>query len=155
MVLLQGFSLLVFQKILTVCTGNICRSPVAEYLLRHELIAAGRAIEVQSAGIGALANHPADDAALAFTEQLGVSMAPHRARQIAQSHTRWADLILVMQKHHLDYVVALDPTARGKTFLLGHWSKNEVPDPYQRGSGAHLAAYNLVAAEVKTWASRV
>lgn len=144
-----------FQKILTVCTGNICRSPVAEYLLRHQLDTAGRTIDVQSAGIGALIDHPADDAALAFTDQLGVPMARHRARQIAQSHTRWADLILVMQKHHLDYVLDLDPTARGKTFLLGRWGGQEVPDPYQRGEGAHLAAYKLIAEEVQAWVRRV
>lgn len=144
-----------FQKILTVCTGNICRSPVAEYLLRHELSSAGRTIEVRSAGIGALVDHPADDAALAFMDDLGVSMAAHRAQQIDQSHTRWADLILVMQKHHLDYVLGLDPTSRGKTFLLGHWRKEEVPDPYQRGGGAHLAAYKLISEEVKAWVRRV
>lgn len=144
-----------FQKILTVCTGNICRSPVAEFLLRHHLGEAGRTIEVQSAGIGALVDHPADDAALAFTDQLGISMEQHRARQIGQSHTRWADLILVMQKHHLEYVLSIDPTARGKTFLLGHWSKQEVPDPYQRGGSAHVAAYRLVESEVKTWVTRV
>ena len=145
----------VFQKILTVCTGNICRSPVAEYLLRHELVSAGRTVEVRSAGIGAMVNDPADDAALAFMDDLSIPMEAHRAQQIAQSHTRWADLILVMQKHHLDYVVALDPTARGKTFLLGHWSKQEVPDPYQRGQASHVAAYQLVSQEVKAWVKRV
>ena len=145
----------VFRTILTVCTGNICRSPVAEYLLRHQLVTAGRSIEVRSAGIGALAHHPADAAALAFMDEQGVSMAAHRAQQIDQSHTRWADLILVMQKHHLDYVLGLDPTSRGKTFLLGHWRKEEVPDPYQRGESAHLAAYKLIAEEVKAWTKRV
>lgn len=144
-----------FQTILTVCTGNICRSPVAEYLLRHQLEAAGRKIEVQSAGIGALVAHPADEAALAYMDALSIPMGAHRARQINPTHTRWADLILVMQKHHLDYVLGLDPTARGKTFLLGHWGSQEVPDPYQRGEASHLAAYRQVSQEIEAWVRRV
>ncbi|MDX9839346.1 MAG: low molecular weight phosphotyrosine protein phosphatase, partial [Azoarcus sp.] len=50
-----------FEKILTVCTGNICRSPLAEFLLRERLGAAGKKAEVRSAGIGALIGHPADE----------------------------------------------------------------------------------------------
>ena len=108
-----------------------------------------------SAGIGALVNHPADDAALDFMTGLEIPMEAHRARQIDSSHTRQSDLILVMQKHHLDYILAMDPTARGKVFLLGHWSSREVPDPYQRGSASHRAAYELVQEEVAAWLKRV
>lgn len=145
-----------FNTILTVCTGNICRSPVAEFLIRHGLSSKGRAgVKVASAGIGALVNHPADDAALDFMTGLEIPMETHRARQIDSSHTRQSDLILVMQKHHLDYILAMDPTARGKVFLLGHWSSREVPDPYQRGSASHRAAYELVQEEVAAWLKRV
>lgn len=151
-----GFSLLaVFHNILTVCTGNICRSPVAEYLLRHELARAGKKGEVRSAGIGALVNHPADDSALEVMDGKQISMHAHRAQQIKQEHTRWADLILVMEKHHLDYVLNLDATARGKTFLLGHWNKREVPDPYRRGDDAHRSAYEQIHEEVMAWLRRI
>lgn len=144
-----------FHKILTVCTGNICRSPVAEYLLRQELSRLGRTVEVGSAGIGALAGHPADDAALTFMNTLGIPMEAHRARQIQREHVRWADIIFVMQAHHLDYILALDPSARGKAFLLGHWSRSEVPDPYQRGAASHRTAYELVHKEVLAWSRRL
>jgi protein-tyrosine phosphatase len=144
----------VFHNILTVCTGNICRSPVAEYLLRHEIARAGRKADVRSAGIGALVDHPADETALMVMGELGVSMEAHRARQIKVEHTRWADLILVMQSHHLEYVLNLDPTARGKTFLMGHWSKREVPDPYRKGDAAHRAAYQLIHADTEAWLAR-
>ncbi|WP_079437532.1 low molecular weight protein-tyrosine-phosphatase [Zoogloea sp. LCSB751] len=144
-----------FHNILTVCTGNICRSPVAEYLLRHELQRAARPAEVRSAGIGALVNHAADDTALALMEARQVPMQAHRAQQIEREHTRWADLILVMEKHHLDYVLGLDPTARGKTFLLGHWNKLEIPDPYRRGDAAHAAAYDLIHQQVLIWIKRI
>ncbi len=144
-----------FHNILTVCTVNICRSPVAEYLLRHELSDAGKKAEVKSAGIGALVGHPADETALALMAEKAVSMEAHRAQQISTSLTRWADLILVMEKHHLEYVVSLDPTVRGKTFLLGHWSNKQVPDPYRRGKVAHQAAYEMIHHEVKHWVRRV
>jgi protein-tyrosine phosphatase len=144
----------VFHNILTVCTGNICRSPVAEYLLRHEIARSGRKADVRSAGIGALVDHPADETALMVMSELGVAMDAHRARQIKVEHTRWADLILVMQSHHLEYVLNLDPTARGKTFLMGHWSKREVPDPYRKGDAAHRAAYQLIHADTEAWLAR-
>lgn len=143
-----------FHNILTVCTGNICRSPVAEYLLRHEIAQAGRKADVRSAGIGALVDHPADETALKVMDELGVPMQAHRARQIKVEHTRWADLILVMQSHHLEYVLSMDPTARGKTFLMGHWSKREVPDPYRKGEAAHRAAYDLIRADAVAWLGR-
>ena len=144
-----------FHNILTVCTGNICRSPVAEYLLRHEIAQAGRKADVRSAGIGALVDHPADETALKVMDELGVPMQAHRARQIKVEHTRWADLILVMQSHHLEYVLSMDPTARGKTFLMGHWSKKrEVPDPYRKGEAAHRAAYDLIRADAVAWLGR-
>lgn len=143
-----------FHNILTVCTGNICRSPVAEYLLRHEIALAGRKADVRSAGIGALVDHPADETALMVMDELGVPMQAHRARQIKVEHTRWADLILVMQSHHLEYVLSMDPTARGKTFLMGHWSKREVPDPYRKGEAAHRAAYELIRADAVAWLGR-
>lgn len=128
---------------------------MAEYLLRHELQRAARPADVRSAGIGALVNHAADDTALALMEARQVSMQAHRARQIEREHTRWADLILVMEKHHLDYVLGLDPTARGKAFLLGHWSKLEIPDPYRRGEAAHQAAYDLIHQQVLVWLKRI
>lgn len=144
-----------FHNILTVCTGNICRSPVAEYLIRHRLGAAGYKAEVRSSGVGALVGHHADETALAIMAEQGVSMETHRARQIRQEHTRWADLILVMDNHHLEYVLKMDPTARGKSFLLGHWSKREVPDPYRRGDAAHRAAYTMIQDEILSWLKRM
>ena len=144
-----------FHNILTVCTGNICRSPVAEYLLKHALSEAGKGVEVKSAGIGALVGHPADETALALMAERSVDMDEHRAQQISTSLTRWADLILVMEKHHLEYVVSMDPTVRGKIFLLGHWSNKQVPDPYRRGKVAHQAAYEMISHEVGNWVRRV
>lgn len=145
-----------FNKILTVCTGNICRSPAAEYLLRQRLEKAGNwKGEVRSAGIGALVNHPADDNVLALMLAQGIDLSAHRGAQLTVEQLRQADLVLVMEKHHRDAVLDMDPTARGKTFLLGHWLQAEIPDPYRRGEKVHAEALQLIQAGIDTWLKKL
>lgn len=144
-----------FEKILTVCTGNICRSPLAEFLLREQLACKEQTTEVRSAGIGALIGHPAEENASSVALQHGTSLEGHRAQQINNQLTRWADLILVMEQHHMDNVLDQDPTARGKTFLLGHWNNREIPDPYRKGDAAHQRAYEEISNAVSSWISKL
>jgi len=117
----------VFSSILTVCTGNICRSPAAEHLLRRRLQAAGWEGRVTSAGLDAMVGHPADETTVAMLEARGIDVSGHRARQLTVDSLRRADLVLVMERQHRDHIVAIDPTARGKTFLLCHWTDAESP----------------------------
>ncbi|WP_300450052.1 low molecular weight protein-tyrosine-phosphatase [Accumulibacter sp.] len=144
-----------FKKVLTVCTGNICRSPAAQFLLRQRIERAGRPVEACSAGIGALVDHPAEETTRALMQARGVDLSLHRASQLTPERLRWADLVLVMEKHHRDAVLAMDPTARGKTFLLGHWTRTEIPDPYRRGDAAHAEALELIEAAVDPWVSKL
>lgn len=144
-----------FNRILTVCTGNICRSPAAEFLLRQRIEKTGKRVDARSAGIGALVNHPAEDATRAMLRARGVDLSSHRARQLTRERLRWAELVLVMEKHHRDAVLAIDPTARGKTFLLGHWIRKEIPDPYQRGDAAHAEALQLIDEALEPWVSKL
>src|SRR5690554_1830779 len=96
-----------FNRILMVCVGNICRSPTAEYLLRHKL--PGSATQVKSAGLGALAGKPADPTAQAILEEQGVDMSAHVARQISTGMANDADLILVMEPMHLNALYEIAP----------------------------------------------
>jgi protein-tyrosine phosphatase len=144
-----------FNRILTVCTGNICRSPAAEFFLGQRIEALGRPLEVQSAGIGALVNHPADETTCAMMRSRGVELSAHRGRQLTREFLRWAELVLVMEQQHRDAVLALDPTARGKTFLLGHWTNTEIPDPYRRGDEAHAEALRQIDAAVGLWVEKL
>lgn len=141
-----------FERILVICTGNICRSPMAEALLRLQLQQAGREVEVRSAGVGALVNYPADDAARERMRNREIDLDAHRAQQFTPELGRWADLILVMENSHRDAVVDIDPTARGKTYLLGHWngSKN-IPDPYKRTDTVWDEALALIDESLPTW----
>jgi len=144
-----------FNRILTVCTGNICRSPAAEFLLRQGSEAIARPVEVLSAGVDALVNHPAEETTCAMMQARGIDLSAHRARQLTRERLRWAELVLVMEQHHRDAVLALDPTARGKTFLLGHWTNTEIPDPYRRGDEAHAEALRLIEAAVGPWVDKL
>lgn len=144
-----------FNRILTVCTGNICRSPAAEFILRQRLGKAGRSVEARSAGIGALVNHPADETTCAMMQSRGVDLGAHRGSQLTRELLRWADLVLVMEQHHRDAVLAMDPAARGKTFFLGHWTNTEIPDPYRRGDEAHAEALRLIEMAVEPWVRRL
>lgn len=112
-------------------------------------------MEARSAGIGALVDHPAEDATRTMLHARGVDLSSHRARQLTRERLRWAELVLVMEKHHRDAVLAMDPTARGKTFLLGHWIRKEIPDPYQRGDAAHAEALQLIDEALEPWVSKL
>jgi protein-tyrosine phosphatase len=105
-------------RILTVCTGNICRSVVAERALARKLAARGIAAQVRSAGtLGELANDP--DTVRAAREA-GLELADHRSRRLTPDviTTDGADLIVAMTRAHLREVVALDPSAWPRTFTM-------------------------------------
>jgi protein-tyrosine phosphatase len=56
-----------------------------------------------------------------------------------------------MENHHRKAVLDLDPAARGKTFLLGHWTNTEIPDPYRRGDQVHAQAMHLIDTALESW----
>jgi protein-tyrosine phosphatase len=140
----------VFKKILTLCVGNICRSPTAEYLLRQRL--AGRDIQVASAGLRALAGHPVEGCAMAILKERGIDASAHRARQIDAVMLREADLVLGMERRHLAAAARLAPEASGKLFLLGKWNDFDgVPDPYRQSRQVFESVYGLIERGVDSW----
>ena len=141
-----------FEKILVVCVGNICRSPTGERLLRERL--PGR--QVSSAGVSALVDKPADKVASEVAQQHGLSLEGHAARQLTRELCQDADLILVMEKGHISAVTAIDPGARGKTMLFGHWQgENEVPDPYRLSREAYGHVYQRLVRSADGWAKKL
>ena len=108
-------------RILTVCTGNICRSPLAEQLLRREL--AGVDAVVSSAGTGALVGHPMADRAAAYSRRLGGEPDAHAGRQLTSALLRESDLVLVATRRHRKAVVELLPRASRSTFTLREFAR--------------------------------
>ncbi|MCM2377291.1 low molecular weight protein-tyrosine-phosphatase [Pseudomonas marginalis] len=143
-----------FNRILIVCVGNICRSPTAEKLLRNAL--ASSAIEVSSAGLAALRDSPLEPMASRVLAEHGHAPGAHRARQLTSDAVSNADLVLVMEQRHIDEVLSLAPEARGKVFLLGKWQYNrEIMDPYRQGKPAFVHAYALIEQATQAWARRL
>lgn len=143
-----------FKRILIVCVGNICRSPTAEHMLRVAL--APSDIVVSSAGLGALENHAIEKKARAVLESKGHVLGDHSGTQLNSSLINDSDLILVMEKKHIDGVLKIAPEARGKVLLLGKWQNNrEIDDPYRQGKAAFDHAYALIEEAVNAWAQRL
>ncbi|MBJ2158595.1 low molecular weight protein-tyrosine-phosphatase [Variovorax sp. IB41] len=139
------------KTVLTVCIGNICRSPMAEGLL-----AAGLPhLRVVSAGTGALVGKPADATAQALMRARGIDISGHVAQQVSQMLCRQADLILVMDLAQRRYLESAYPFVRGKVFRIADTMAQDVPDPYRQGDAAFERALALIDAGARTWIDRV
>src|ERR1043166_2359382 len=105
------------KTILFVCTGNICRSPMAEGLFRHA-IKGRNDFRVMSAGVGAVEGLPPSEHAVQALRQLGIDISKQRSRMLTAELVDQADFIFGMTHSHVDAVTLLYPQAAEKTFLL-------------------------------------
>jgi protein-tyrosine phosphatase len=103
--------------ILLLCTGNICRSPMAEALLRHKLERAGVPATVTSAGTWRAGELAAAGSVNAMAARR-LDLAPHRSTLLDLAAVRRADLVIAMAREHVREVVVLDPPSLAKTFTL-------------------------------------
>ncbi len=135
------------MNILLVCSGNTCRSPMAEALLRRRLAREGsEGVSVSSAGTAAVEGEPASEGAYLVALEDGLDLSGHRARLLTPDLVAAADLILTMSRSHLARSVALG--GAGKTFLLGEFGGTgrvaEISDPF----GADVSVYRETLAEL-------
>lgn len=135
------------MRILMVCLGNICRSPLAEGILKSKLNAN---FEVASAGTAAYhVGNPPDKRSIAVAQQFGIDISQQRARQFKKDDFNNFDLIFVMDQNNYNDVVELaTPAQRHKVHLLR--KNNEVPDPYYGDASAFEAVFHLIDTACET-----
>ena len=143
-----------FNKIMVVCVGNICRSPVGERLLQQRLKDAG--ITVTSAGIGALVGHEADSVAAEVAAENGVSLEGHSARQFTAELAADQDLILVLEPGHRRAIGENNPQLMGKVMLFDQWvGAKGIADPYQKSKTFHELVYKELLSAADAWAQKL
>jgi len=138
------------MDILMVCTGNICRSPMAEGLLRHMLPENLKLkVHVHSAGTHGLDDQPAASFAIQAAAEMGVDIAGHRARSLDPEMVSQADLILVMEPFHREIVArVVRPEEGDRLRLLADFEtprqSDTIDDPYNHSLKVYRACINRI-----------
>lgn len=140
-----------FNRILVVCIGNICRSPMAEYFLKQEF----PTLNIESAGISGLEGHAADAKAITCMQGVGIDMTPHVARRLNREMIKHADLILVMSQKQQTHIEQTWPFSKGKVFRLGHWQNTNISDPYQLDQSVFDDTCQLIQQCIADWKKHI
>lgn len=133
--------------VLFICTGNICRSPMAAALFRARAEKMGDAVRTESAGTWGVDGQPASPFATDVLAGRGVSLEGHIARTVTREMLEHADLVIVMTRGHRDALLAEFPFARPKIRLMSQLNDLEydIADPY----GRPREAYEMCARDLE------
>ena len=137
--------------VLFVCTGNTCRSALAQAIFSQKSREAGLEIRFLSAGTTALEGDPASAHARTVAREKGLDLDSHVAAAVSAEHVAQADVILTMREAQKAEILARFPEAGGKVFVIGEYLDNsghEVPDPF----GLGLDEYRKTAATIEHFA---
>lgn len=132
------------KNVLFVCTGNTCRSPMAEALLKH--VKNSDQLEVRSAGVFAIDGNDASRYAIEALSEKGIQCS-HQSSSLSKELVEWATIILTMTNNHKQSVIDLYPRAGRKTYTLAEYvarddeEKRDITDPY--GGSLHIYRQTL------------
>ncbi len=137
------------MHILFVCTGNICRSPMASALLQAKT----DKVSVSSAGLFVPISSAASENAVLAMQERGIDIRGHRSRQLTPAILKEADIVLTMTKSHKEIVCAMLPEAAERVYTLGAYvgSDEDVPDPF----GGDLSLYRKCAENLSDLIERI
>ncbi|MEQ1851649.1 MAG: ribose 5-phosphate isomerase B [Chthoniobacteraceae bacterium] len=136
------------KRILFVCTGNICRSPMAEGLMRH-LVRNRRDFEIASAGVAAGFGQPASENGIEALAQWNIDISDIRSQPLTDDLVEWATHIFAMTRSHMDAILTFFPEAASKSWLACEFNPDlshiqEVPDPIGQGLHAYLETRDIL-----------
>jgi|TARA_R110002020_G_scaffold232883_2_gene444511 protein-tyrosine phosphatase len=140
-----------FDNILVVCVGNICRSPIAEALLKEQYPQKN----IDSAGLSAVVGNPVDPNSQAVMHPYDIDMSTHVAKQINEKLVMTADIIFTMSDSQTKWIEECWPFCRGKTFKIGHWLDKEIADPYRHDVSLFEIARQDIADSLKAWSDKI
>ncbi|CAK7049092.1 protein tyrosine phosphatase [Tissierella sp. P1] len=133
--------------VLFVCTGNTCRSPMAEGILKSIAKEKKLSLEVKSAGISVFDGDNASRNSIEAMKKIGIDISKHKARQLHRDLVDEADLILTMSRPHKEIIISNFPSAKDKIFALLEYVykiDKDIADPY----GGNLLLYEHTREEI-------
>lgn len=140
-------------KVMMVCSGNTCRSPMAQVMLQAEADKAGMDVLADSCGLGAFAGERATEYAAEAVEDRGLSLKEHRSKPFSPEMARASDLFLTMTAGHKAMLLSFCPDLSGKVFTLKEFAAQgekledaDIHDPY----GGSSTRYGECADEIET-----
>ena len=141
------------QRILTVCLGNICRSPIAHGLLIHHAENLGLHVEIDSAGT--ISNHagsPPDSRSIEIMTRNNHDISSQRSRIVKHEDFEYYDLILAMDKSNYEDLcsLAINDAQKSKINLVLP-QEGEVPDPYYGGDSGFERVYKMLDEVIPIW----
>lgn len=143
------------MNILFVCTGNVSRSFLAEMLLKDRIREHGlENISVSSAGLYAYPGTPGDPKIEKYLSEMGVPAENHESIQLTERELEWADLVLVMERHHQESIINRWPESKDKIELLGVYIRggpvvDDIIDPYGGSSYHYRVAQSQIGLAVE------
>jgi protein-tyrosine phosphatase len=141
-----------FSTLLVLCEANICRSPLAEHLLRSLT-----GLTVDSAGLSARTGDPADPVYLDMAKESDLDLTGHRSKPVTRGLLESADLTLVMTGGHRRRLTERYPEFSGKIMLLGHWVDGgvSVSDPHRKSVDAYRQVFVQIQDACHRWSARL